>query len=252
MPSSEYRFQGEDVGYADMAEAPRRERESKVKAVGIGIVVSLTLLFLTGLMIFGSQPALTPEEIVGRNDYEGEQPARHIFNLYSLKQDQQKQEAERAKQAAMANTREKSISAKPLKTAEMPASAVVSNVKVMPRPQPVVEQNYVKAELSRTPASVISAVTPKASSSDLKRGPAPGAENPVTVLPVYTIKGNQTNMRSLPTTDAPILQILNKGQAVTVFDENGEWVQIAVNDGSGISGYVHQSLLESQVQSGER
>ena len=241
MPILDYRFPEEEVNHADLAEAPRRERESKAKSIGIGVVVSLVLLGLAVLMIFGSQPALTPEEIVGREDYEGQQPARHIFNLYSLKQDQLRREAERAKEAVTTNAEMPFIPVnQDKKTSEMPASAGGS------RPRSVSGPSYVKSELTRTPVSVVGAVTRQVSpakASPAKASPEPGSS--VTVLPVYTIKGSQTNMRSLPTTDAPILQILDKGQTVTVFDETSEWVQVAVNDGSGISGYIHQSLLEN-------
>ncbi len=237
MPILDYRFPEEEVNHADLAEAPRRERESKAKSIGIGVVVSLVLLGLAVLMIFGSQPALTPEEIVGREDYEGQQPARHIFNLYSLKQDQLRREAERAKEAVTTNAEMPFTPVNLEKTSEMPASAGGFH----PRTEPVTGPNYVKSELTRTPVSVVGAVTRQVSPAK----PSPESGSSGTVLPVYIIKGSQTNMRSLPTTDAPILQVLDKGQTVTVFDETSEWVQVAVNDGSGISGYIHKSLLEN-------
>ena len=74
----------DDISPRDLSEAPRLERESQSRGLLIGIAVG-ALLFV-GLLILGSQPDLSPEEIVSMEGYGGEQPTRHIFNLESFEE----------------------------------------------------------------------------------------------------------------------------------------------------------------------
>lgn len=250
MPSSDDRFYGEDVSFADMAEAPRRERESKAKNIAVVVATTVVVLLLAVVLIRGSLPAMTPEQIVQREDYEGQQPPRHIFNLYSLKQDKLNREhkSRPQDQILLADTDAIPVIAdqkdEPAITDSTP-QAVVSAAAPVKAEVPAVVKLYEKSELSRESVlPVVSAVT----SSNIK--PAIDANNAgsrnrvVTVLPVYTIKADQTNLRSQPFADAPVIKTLNKGQTITVFDDSGKWVQVATNDGQGTTGYVHHSLLE--------
>lgn len=259
MPRLDDRFYGEDVGYADMAEAPRRERESNAKNIAIAAATTVGVLLLAVVLIRGSLPAMTPEQIVQRDDYEGQQPPRHIFNLYSLKQDKLRRTveseqplaenaAEIGEQAVAASA---GVSAGVVSVATEEASkatpvVVVSEQLEADKPEaaaPVVVRSYEKSELRRESGlPVVSAVVNKDSQILIEANG--NSSRAVTVLPVYTIKGDNTNLRSQPSTEASIVKTLNKGQTVTVFNNGGVWVQVATNDGLGTTGYIHNSLLE--------
>ncbi len=84
------------------------------------------------------------------------------------------------------------------------------------------------AEKTVIPASL----TPQISSS----GP--------TALKVVTIEVALANLRERPTTDSAILGQLRNGSKITLFGMSGRWAQVATNDESGITGFIHVSLLE--------
>jgi|GEM_PF-6319777 len=73
-----------DLGFdeRDLAEATRLPKDKPSFGVVAGFVVAV-VLFLA-LLVHGSLPELSPEEIVAMDGYEGEQPTRHIFNIHSL------------------------------------------------------------------------------------------------------------------------------------------------------------------------
>ena len=37
--------------------------------------------------------------------------------------------------------------------------------------------------------------------------------------------------------------VLARGMSVTAFEQSGAWVYVGANDGSSITGYVHQSAI---------
>lgn len=278
MTSAGNRFYNEDVGHADMAEAPRRIPESKSKGFLMGLVVTVVVLVLAVVLIRGSLPAMTPEQIVQQKEYQGQQPPRHIFNLYSLKQDKQRRELEttgtKLEQAAGSEELEQSGSS----GTKTEARAVV---------KPDVTTIYEKADLKReavlpvvsklatdvveAPASdtvteplILAVSKPAQAISDLpqtarvveptvaktvQEGRAAVASiasaplNDLTELPVQTIELNNSRLRSRPAFDAEVIKMLKKGQTITVFAKVGEWTQIATNDGAGTTGYIHNSLL---------
>lgn len=260
MPSSDDRFYGEDVAYADMAEAPRRERESNAKNIAVATGTTVGVLLLAVLLIRASLPAMTPEEIVQRADYEGQQPPRYIFNLYSLKQEAKRQEQSVAKNndqtaknsenadATLMVVEAPSVDAGEVSSNSISASRAVvvpgQRVAVAPADKkvPAIVRVYEKSELSRDTLPVVSAIVSERVPV-LAENSANGSRV-VTVLPVYTIKADQTNLRSQPSTASPVLKTLKKGQTITVFDNTGIWVQVATNDGLGTTGYIHNRLLE--------
>jgi hypothetical protein len=65
-----------------------------------------------------------------------------------------------------------------------------------------------------------------------------------TTLKVVTIEVALANLRERPTTDSAILGQLRNGSKISLFGMSGRWAQVATNDESGITGYVHVSLLE--------
>lgn len=252
-----------------MAEAPRRERESNAKNIAVGVGTTVGVLALAVFLIRGSLPAVTPEDIVKRADYEGQQPPRHIFNLYSLKQDKllREKQSESRLQAelvpvevpiAQTSTEESVVTTNvepisnsrqtdaevQLTDATTPASGSVSasTKELLKTEVPAAGvRSYEKAELHREePLPVVSAPASKDTALLNENATA----SAVTVLPVYTIKAENTNLRAQPSTEASIIKSLAKGETITVFDSSGVWVQVATNDGLGTTGYVHNSLLE--------
>ena len=67
----------------DLSDVPRLRKTRPSVGLFAGGVL-LAVLFV-GLLVYGSLPELSPEEIVAMDGYQGEQPTRHIFNLDSLR-----------------------------------------------------------------------------------------------------------------------------------------------------------------------
>lgn len=74
----------QEIDYQDFQEAPAFARPPGFSPLVIGICGALAGLLLAVLLIRGSMPELTPEQIVAMDGYEGQQPPRYIFNLDSL------------------------------------------------------------------------------------------------------------------------------------------------------------------------
>ena len=72
----------------DLSDAPRLRK----KRPSVGLIAGATLLaaLFIGLLVYGSLPELSPEEIIAMDGYQGEQPTRHIFNLDSLRAEAEK------------------------------------------------------------------------------------------------------------------------------------------------------------------
>jgi len=73
-----------DLEERDLSEAPRLAKETTPRSLIIGGCVAVALFL--ALLAYGSLPALSPQEIVAMDGYEGEQPTRHIFNIQSLEE----------------------------------------------------------------------------------------------------------------------------------------------------------------------
>ncbi len=72
----------DEISSLDLSEAPRIVKQKRSPGAVAGI--SLVVVLLLGLLIVGSLPELSPEEIISMDGYQGEQPITHIFNLESL------------------------------------------------------------------------------------------------------------------------------------------------------------------------
>ena len=72
----------DDINQRDLSEAPRLQKDKQSFGGVVGIAIAVLLFGV--LLILGSQPELTPEEIISMDGYEGEQPTRHIFNLQDM------------------------------------------------------------------------------------------------------------------------------------------------------------------------
>jgi len=74
----------DDINQRDLSEAPRLQKDKQSFGGVVGIAIAVLLFGV--LLILGSQPELTPEEIISMDGYEGEQPTRHIFNLQDMEE----------------------------------------------------------------------------------------------------------------------------------------------------------------------
>lgn len=58
------------------------------------------------------------------------------------------------------------------------------------------------------------------------------------------IKGNNVNIRSMPSTNAAVVTTVNGGEGVTIIGQTGDWYQLAYNNGNA---YVNQSFIDGQL-----
>ncbi len=233
------RFYTGDVSDEDMAEAPRRSKDSTVTSVVRAVALIAALLLLGAVLIRGSQPAMTPEQIVQQQDYEGEQSARRIFNLYSLKQERARRDVARAEnaqsEAVASAANNKAAKSQP---EESEAVIVVANQPAGSNPA---GSNYEKARLSRDiPAPVISKVVPRVEPVTTTAQPQSSVPR---ILPLYTLRGESVVLRESPAYSARQFTVIRGAQTVTLFETEGDWAQVAANDGSGRTGYVPRADL---------
>ena len=230
-----------DVSDADLAEAPRRSKDSTAKAVVRAVALIAALVVLGAVLIRGSQPAMTPEQIVQQQDYEGEQSARRIFNLYSLKQERARRDVARAENTQAAAVASKSNS--DMATRQPGRSDAVNVVNKQAAVSGVVAagSNYEKAQLSREiTAPVVSKVIPSVEPGIATEQAQSNAQR---VLPVYALRGEFVALRESPSYNARQVLAIRGAQTVTLFDTDGDWAQVAANDGSGQTGYVPRADL---------
>ena len=65
----------------------------------------------------------------------------------------------------------------------------------------------------------------------------------IKVLPVLTVVADNTYLRAEPSQSSDIKLTLATGTSVTAFEQAGAWVHVGANDGSSITGFVHQSTV---------
>lgn len=58
------------------------------------------------------------------------------------------------------------------------------------------------------------------------------------------VKGTNVNVRSTPSTDAPVVTTINSGDTVVVTGQTGDWYQLASNNGNA---YVNKSFLSGAL-----
>ncbi len=242
MAEFQNRFYTGDVSDEDMAEAPRRYKDSTAGTAVRAIVVTIALLALTVLLIRGTRPAMTPEQIVQQQDYEGEQSARRIFNLYSLKQERARREVARAEMEVQAASSVSAESAEnPLsERSEMSTQSVSADKSVLRT-----SSTYEKAQLTRdVPAQVISKIIAEPEVNALPEiSPQQAPVSGPRILPLYTLKNASAVLRESPSFNASQIAVIRTAQTVTLFETTGDWAQVAANDGSGRTGYVPRADL---------
>ena len=120
----------DDINQRDLSEAPRLEKDKQSFGGVVGIAIAVLLFGV--LLILGSQPELTPEEIISMDGYEGEQPTRHIFNLQDMEEPETPASVQASEPAS--NTSDQAVA-----TVEAPvatvAKAPVENATVQEPPQ---------------------------------------------------------------------------------------------------------------------
>lgn len=57
-------------------------------------------------------------------------------------------------------------------------------------------------------------------------------------LPLRRVLSDSASLRALPASGSQALLSLSTGMTVTVFEQQGDWVHVGVNDGSALTGYV--------------
>ena len=117
----------DDINQRDLSEAPRLQKDKQSFGGVVGIAIAVLLFGV--LLILGSQPELTPEEIISMDGYEGEQPTRHIFNLQDMEEPETPASVQASEPAL--NTSDQAVA-----TVEAPV-AVTEPVPVAPTDAPV-------------------------------------------------------------------------------------------------------------------
>jgi len=134
-----------DIDARDLSEAPRLAKDSQSKGTMIGAGVAL-VLFLA-MLVYGSLPELSPQEIVAMDGYAGEQPTKHIFNIHSLEEAAAKEPIFPVQKAAVQKT--------PVKVIEPEVQVAVAAPPVPVKPvAPVTEQAAVAEVKQSQPAAV--------------------------------------------------------------------------------------------------
>jgi len=263
----------------DFQEAPLVARANGLHPFLIGVCGALFGLLFAVVLVRGSMPEMTPEQIVAMEGYGGRQPPRHIFNLDSLGSSSISSNVSRelikrvttsadsevelldesplaAQFADDANQETGSVPATdallldyeepneswPLEIIEVPASPIIVGKDAQDVAAPVVEEFDYRA-LNRQSNEQIPNVR-TISESALMSGKTDQSETTtIKVLPVLMVKTDNTFVRAEPTQGSTIKLVLARGSSVTAFEQSGAWVHVGANDGSSITGYVHQSKI---------
>jgi hypothetical protein len=277
----------------DFQEAPSVVQPKGYHPLLIGVAGALFGLILAVVLIRGSMPEMTPEQIVAMEGYEGRQPPRYIFNLESLgvqdrgvsasSQSRAIQAQNQAQNADLSTTGssaqvakpqtpvERAVSATdekdhvsdsaatalsaiaikteepkdtwPLEIVEVPASPIIVGKDAQDVAAPIVEE-FDYRKLNRK--NVDSVKTSDATIATQASSEAEDKEDPlreIRVLPVLTVNADKTYILAEPSESAEVKMVLARGMSVTAFEQSGAWVYVGANDGSSITGYVHQSAI---------
>lgn len=172
----------DDINQRDLSEAPRLAKDKQSYGSVVGIVCAVLLFGV--LLILGSQPELTPEEIIAMEGYEGEQPTRHIFNLQSMEESEATSNSARVPEPVVTNSDTGEQVVASIAAPNVTEAATVSAVKT-PVEKPVIpEAELLPAEESAIPEAellpVEEPIIPEAELLPLEEPVIPEAE----LLPV--------------------------------------------------------------------
>ena len=129
-----------------------------------------------------------------------------------------------------------------LEIVEVPASPIIVGKDAQEVSAPDVEEFDYRKLNRRTSNrdSIATTRTPEATAVQTQQG-APATT--IKVLPVLTVNTDQAYVRAKPSQTSDIKLTLAKGMSVTAFEQAGAWFHVGANDGSSITGYVHQSSI---------
>ena len=277
----------------DLQEAPYVVKTKRYHPVVVGVGAALFSVILALVLVSGSMPEMSPEQIVAMEGYEGRQSPRHIFNLESLSTTDQKdlprtpvtpQSAAEVKTGDRLQDRTAEVVVEAvevdsaaavespaistdsfaallaieieepkddwaLEIVEIPAAPIIVGKDAQAVAAPDVEEfDYRKLNRRTNPRkSVATSPAPDANAPDEMAVQIPQGEPATTikVLPVLTINTDQAYMRAKPSQTSDIKLTLARGMSVTAFEQSGAWIHVGTNDGSSITGYVHQSSIST-------
>lgn len=152
-----------DIDERDLSEAPRLAKDSQSKGTLVALIAASLLLL--ALLVYGSLPELSPEEIVAMDGYEGEQPTKHIFNIHSLEEKAKAPTTAsgavtEAQTTATVATTQASTPVAQSADAQVQNPQAVAETSVAAETVAVVEQPVQPAAVEVTPATVEESVAP--------------------------------------------------------------------------------------------
>lgn len=272
--------------YQDLQEAPLVPRSQRFHPVLVGVGGALFGVLLAVILIRGSMPEMSPQQIVAMEGYQGKQPPIHIFNLesraatnklagavseeHNANSNGQVVSANNASagggntkavsrgpvvQLASASAAELPLQSStvepaavllairteepednwPLEIVEVPASPILIGKDAQEVAAPMVEEFDYRKLNRKAQVSVA-----YASTKNTRRPVRQVSESAIKVLPVLTVISN-THVRAKPSQSSDIKMTLKAGASVTAFENAGAWLHVGANDGSSITGFVHES-----------
>lgn len=236
MSDTSYRFYIGDVNKEDLIEIARRPRTSGFKIVLRWILAAFFCFGMFVVVIRGVQPELTPEQIVRLETYQGAQEARRIFNLNSVKMNSALPEVVPVRRDVAGST----------DVAREKESAVLAGV-LVERHLPEIEVPAVAVSIE-LPLSTTRVVSSKVVSEFIPERPGSrklsefGVVEP-RMLPIYSVVVESVELREAPSLVSRVVKSVSRADTVTLFTSDGKWVEVAVNDGSGVTGYVPRSAI---------
>lgn len=248
-----------DIEAQDLRDVQRGGDKNRTRRLILTLATIVLIPVFLLLLVLGSLPALTPQEIVQMEGYQGRQKAKPIFNLASVTDNQplpvhpvsvqQPTDVE----VPVAGGTPVSLAIPTKGQAPGPAQAELNEAPITGLLPVVGEQRKSKnAAAAATPVAATITSVPvdlksAAGATELQVVEAVDKSTPVAFarkLPVLEVKKERSNVRDGPDLDAEVLTTLSRGTSVTVFDRTGEWLQIGVNEGNtAVMGFIHKSLL---------
>ncbi len=195
-----------DIDPSDLVDSVNTQQPARFSKWALGAAFALGIPLVAFALVLGSLPEMSPAEIVQMEGYAGRAQASSGQEV-----------AQASEQAALQEVEIEGFELAPADPVEPVVSAVVEDSSF----------REIAAATQAVEKSLNAAVT------------APDTEN----YPVLQVKKQYSNVRSGPSTGDSIITSLEVGSTVTVFNRSGNWLQVGLNDGSAVTGYIHKSLL---------
>lgn len=227
MSDKRHDFYTGDVCREDLIEISRRPTNYRLKTFAQWAFFTCICFALAVLLIRGSQPELTPLQIVQLDGYQGAQQVRTIFNLKS-------------------RTREPGLTGR-----LEPAIEIAESENELNRTPVVAAAGRGLGGSIEVPASAFNRVELPAPTQVGQIMPWPVAPLKMTedervesrLLPVFSVIVDRVELREAPSSASRVVMSVARMETVTLFSTQGEWVEVAANDGSGQTGFVPKSAI---------